>query len=473
MSDPIFESTTIRLLRRNVLPYLFPALLALAGCIVVRIYTPDAPLLASALHGVGPPPPPPLLIPGEPPILHQAEIFSRTVWDVWKQGQDMVPEQRRIARWLPYEIVGIVAVLVAISIFQVNPFAVRRRGVLRIEEDGRAKWNKRRLFVRDEIEQGLLRPGPRAVGVIVRLEKKGWLPRVVELLCDDVGEARRILWSLRLDAAQCAASFRISSLANTHAMLGPIVTTLRVAMILVVGALAISLGHYGFRLKMAWIGGILGVLLLLLFVLRSWPVRVTVGTDGVLVRWIVVQRWVPFPVRDVVSFDFGVRLVRHEGEGEPVELAVVSVPWYVPRRLLRVVHWVPLWLSVQRDLLLSRIDQAMSARAAHRPPEVPSRAPGEAAAWSRQQRSETTEQRAMSSDLVEVVEDPWAPASLRASSSMELWGRAPPSDPTHLRALAAATANPPLRALFDALAKGDRRHAREALRALEVVPARE
>lgn len=467
MSEQTFESTNVRLLRRSPLPYLFPLLLAIVGCAIVWIWTPHEPLMSSALHAGGSPPTPPPLIPGEPPILHKAEIFSRTIWDVWKQGQEMLPEQHRIALYVPYEIVGIVAVLIALSIFQVNPFAIRRRGRLRIDEQG-GRWKGRSLFSREAIEQGLLRPGPRAVGVIVRLEKRGWLPRVVELLCDDVAEARRILWSLRLDAAQSAASFRLSSLANTHAMLGPIVTVLRIAMILVVGALAISLGRYGFRAEKAEIGIVLGVVLLVLFVLRSWPVRVTVGTDGVLVRWIVVERFVPFPVRDVESFDFGVKLVRHEGEGLPVELCVVSVPWYVPKRFLRVVKWVPLWLSVQRDLLHSRIDAAMAMRAAHQAPAVSSRAPGEAAAWSRMQRSETTEMRALDSDHVELVEDPWALPSVRASSAVQLYWDKPPSDPSHLRAIARAMANPPLRALFLALAEGNRSHAKDALRALGV-----
>jgi hypothetical protein len=472
-SDAVFESERVRLLRRNPWPYALPVLLAAIGCALVWIWTPHTPLLDHALVTSAPPPPPPPLIAGEPPLVFKAELFSRTLWNVWQQGQSVVPEQRRLATYLPYEIVGIVAVLVALSIYQVNPFAVRRRGKLRIDHRG-GTWKGKRLFRREGLEQGLLRPGPRAVGVIVRLERKGWLPRIVEVLCDDAAEARRILWSLRFDAAQKAASFRIASLASTHALLGPIVTGLRIAMILVVGLMAISFGSYGFAgVRMVWIGAALGVLLLVLFVLRSWPVRVTVGTDGVLVQWMLVERFVPFPVRDVEAYEWGVMLVRHVGEGPSVDLCIFRPPWYVPKKLLGAVRWWPLWLSVQRDLLQSRLDAAMAARATHQPPDIASsQAPGDAAAWARQQRSETTEVRALTSDMVDFVEDPWAPPSLRASSAMTMWRDAAPTDPTHLRAIAEQTANPKLRELFEALAKGDRARARSALAKLEVTAAK-
>src|SRR5439155_24971550 len=101
-----------------------------------------------------------------------------------------------------------------------------------------------------------------------------------------------------------------------------------------------------------------------------------------------------------------------------------------------------------------------------------SQAPGDAATWARQQRSETTEVRALVSDRVDFVEDPWAPVSLRASSAVDLWRDAPPGDPSHLRALAEQTANPPLRALFHALADGDRETLRAVMAKLEITPRR-
>jgi hypothetical protein len=236
--------------------------------------------------------------------------------------------------------------------------------------------------------------------------------------------------------------------------------------------MAISFGSYGFAgVGMVWIGAALGVLLLVLFVLRSWPVRVTVGTDGVLVRWMLVERFVPFPLREVEAYEWGVMLVRHAGEGPNVDLCIFRPPWYVPKALLGAVRWWPLWLSVQRDLLQSRLDAAMAARISHQPPDAASsQAPGDAAAWARQQRSETTETKALTSDSVDIVEDPWAPPSLRASSAMTMWHDARPSDPAHLRALADQTANPKLRALFEAIAEGDRKATAKALEALEVEP---
>ena len=472
MTTEALTTERVRLLRRSAVPFLIPLTMALTGCALVWTFTPRGELLAPVLHVQGPVPPAPPLIAGEPPVMRKAEILSRTLWRVWVSGEGALPEQRRFAPWLRYELILLAAALTAISIVQVNPLPRRVRGRLRVDPDG-ATWNGAPLLARARIAQGLLRPGPRARGVIVRLVRTGLLPRGVELWCKEPGIAREILWRLRLDAAQAAATFSISSLANTHGVLGPVVAVLRVLTVLVVGALAIGVGFgaSGHRVELG-IG--LAVVLLVLWAMRNWPVRVTVGTDGVLVRWLVLERFVAFPLRAIEPFDFGVRLVPREGE--PTELCVFRVPWWVPKRWLRLVQWVPLWLSVHRELLLARVQAAARARSPQHADEPSSaeggRATGDAASWVRAMREAPPEHVDRTSEpaLIDLVEDSWQPATLRAQAALTLWNEAPLSGFAHVEALAEATAHPALRRLFAALARRDRRGVAHAAATLGVTP---
>jgi hypothetical protein len=430
--DPRFESTEIVRLRRNRIVLAVPLIVLLAGLLVVvlRRNTPDHDMLERV--------PRTLLADRDAPrelepAMKQAQGMGKRVFDAWKNAPEP-PQVRAHRSSLAHgQLVVAFALSLAVAIWQLNPFPRRRRGRL-VAEQGTLSWNDERFVSLTELAQGLLRPGWSG-STILRLERRGPLPLAHELEVTDSGEGRRILAALGLDAWQRTATFLVSSLAETHRILKYGLVAVRLAALVFAGFVAIQLGRYGLLHERAAFG--LGLLLFLvtLWLLRRWPMMVRVGIDGVLQQWLWLRRFVSYAdVERIERFDWGVRL--HVRNAAPLELTVFQASFFVPKKLVerfgRFLHW----LTVRRDLLAQRIEDANGARRA-----------------SALNTGEPSSEEAAREELRAILEDPWADAEARLHAARTL---APPK--ARLAAIAEATACPALRQALRALstaARGD------------------
>jgi len=430
-----FDSNDIVRLRRNRLLLALPLLVLMVGLLVVRLRmnVPDDDVMERV---------PRTLLEervGQPIELKQAQDVGKRVFEAWKNAPEPPEVRRRHSSLAHAELVIALSVTLAIGIWQLNPFPRRRRGRL-IAENGALEWEGERFVSRDDLVQGVLRPGWGGV-TILRLERKGHLPLAHEIEVRDGDEGRKILWALGLDASQRTATFFVSSLARTHRLLKYGLVGLRLAVLVFAGFVAIQLGRLGLFHERAAFGLALLVFLIALWMLRRWPVRVRVGTDGVLQEWLWMRRFVPYAnVERLERFEWGVRLLVRDAA--PLELTVFRVSFLVPKKLVERVRSFPRWLTVRRDLLAQRIEDAMSAREGRASMiSVP--------AWMKRMREE--EPSAVDREtLTSILEDPWADAEARKEAARTL---APSKD--YLSALADASAHPEFRDALRALA--DRR----------------
>jgi hypothetical protein len=320
---------------------------------------------------------------------------------------------------------------------------------------------------RDELEQGfLVDDGARSY---VRLKRKGLkVPLTFETR--DADQGRAILQALGFDVTQRAAEMRAASdlfawslLKQLVAILGPMAMFLLPA---VFGAAATN----------SPIGVALAVPLFVVYVftLLLAPTRLRIGVDGVVTRWLGRETFVPFArVTDVRGYRhrsgnkiyFGVELALDGGE------------------TVRIPCGQEGWSTVARDEIMTRIQDALDV---HRrtgtklDPALLARHGRDTGGWVRALRGIGAGANAgmrtppiAPERLLDVVEDPAAPAVARVGAAVAVLPSMPTEARNRVRIAAEKTASPPLRRALERVLEAERDDAAaaEALAELEAAEA--
>jgi hypothetical protein len=346
-------------------------------------------------------------------------------------------------------IFGIIALL----------YAHQRNPMPRIE-DARVRANAESLWIdgervpRDEIRAAVLMPGPRPRLHIERKRKPA-----VELEVESEQVGRRLLDAMGLGEAQTVASFRAGSRLMAGAWRLFALSFAGALGVLMLGGLFSMLHPMAAPAGMA-IGG------LALMTLMMWPATVDVGIDGVLVRWLGRERFIPHASIERATLDtqsagrskmYVVDLLLESGE--EYRIPVANTAWDFGKT--------------------SRLHQRISdARDAHR-----RGVPAEAAALiERGRRSHIEWVQALRANearanlrraplepdkLWRIVEDVQSAPLERAAAATALSGAMNDGERRRLQRIASATAAPRLRIALDAAGSDDEQALAEALAELD------
>lgn len=311
------------------------------------------------------------------------------------------------------------------------------------------------LIPRASIAEGSYQPRLREPSTIRLFDRRKRI--VFEARAESEEQAQAMLRALGLDASQKRAEFRVAGrFAGPGAQGG-------MAALAMIGVLAT-------RFFLETGPGPFFALLAVLGLLAVIPSTMTVGVDGVLVRWLWQRRFIPM-AEIVAAHAEGETAIRLELEGGREELIPI-----VSRKRRGGVF------TERRDMILARIREAKES---HRSPTTGADV---AALVGRGTRSLDEWKKALSSltadnasyrqaalrdeDLWRLVEDPRASEDARAAAALLLRRGLDEPGRARVRIAAEATASPKLRvALEAATAPGDE-VALEALDELDVTPLR-
>jgi hypothetical protein len=165
------------------------------------------------------------------------------------------------------------------------------RGLLR---DGRV------VVPHDELKQGFVMPfGPAA---LVRIERRGMAPPML-VRVDDIASGRTLLRALGLDASQRVADVKAAPWLVTQPVQKQLLLTLGPILGVFVPLILGSAAALGKQAPFAVIT-LVPVLLAYIFGVVLAPMKIRIGTDGVLIRWLWKERFIPFSeIEDVVSYE--------------------------------------------------------------------------------------------------------------------------------------------------------------------------
>jgi hypothetical protein len=318
-------------------------------------------------------------------------------------------------------------------------------GELKVDANGIA-LDGRTIARRAELTQGFV--VPIEDGVLVRLERDAVRPALF-LRMKDEAEARRVLEALGFDATHVTATMRIASGLvampvgrQAVLMLLPIFFFLSIAL----GATAL-LGAAG----MSYFFTSIMLLLAYAFTMAFAPTTVSIGTDGLVTRWLGRTRYIAFSeVRDVERYDEYIATKRQRGvrltlrSGEVVRLATGQTDVGL----------------TEAARLAARIEEARAARAAGaaHPADLLVRGDRTPLDWVlalRRLGAGAFDLRtpAIPHDtLLGVVEDSAAPAIDRASAAVAAMASDDLEVHRRVRVAAATTASPKLRVALELIA---------------------
>ncbi len=209
-------------------------------------------------------------------------------------------------------------------------------------------------------------------------------------------------------------------------------------------------------------------LLFPMLIAAMWPSKITIGIDGVLVRWLWTSRF--FPMKDIRGVseadDNAIRLILH-----PYEERVIYTS-------MRHRQSQSLIMRNNRDAIIARIREA-HLRFQEGGGAIDATA---LVARGRQKRSEWLDALAKLArreggyrdavvrpeDLLRIVEDPRASEDARAGAAFVLRTTADDDMKARVRVAAEASASPKLRVALDATATGDEAKIEEAMQELAV-----
>lgn len=328
---------------------------------------------------------------------------------------------------------------------------------IRISSEGVRIDNE--LLPRNEIAEGWYQP--RAAGSTIRLFDKR--QRVVfEARVSTEEQAQEMLRELGLDASQRRAEFRTVSPAVVRQQTGIGVGAIAMAvMLLSKHWMHMSAGPWPFI-------AIMGSFMLLALL----PEKVTVGVDGVLVKWLWQKKF--FPMRDIVTIHAeGPTRIRLELTGGRVE--TISTASSKQRNRGGVY-------TERRDMILARIREAWQTHRAQGPgadvATLVARGTRSLEEWKKalaglESGDAGYRQAALrEEDLWRVVEDPRASEDARAAAALLLRKGLDERGKARVRVAAEATASPKLRVALEAQVAGDDDAALSALDEVEVKPLR-
>jgi hypothetical protein len=347
---------------------------------------------------------------------------------------------------------SILALFLTFFAWRKNPWP--RRDVVEVAADARTLTVAGAETPRERLNEGFVVPAVGETKVV--LHQKGLAPPV-ELVAQGVPEARSVLLALGFDASQTVARSRTLS-----RLLG------EGRIFFVIGPLV---GLFFAVARLRFVGSALlpaAVLVLVLALISLWPTTLTVGADGVEVRWLGSRRFIRH--RDIVNatmYESGLGNSRYLGvaltleSGEEIRLPVSQARSDADRT----------------RMILERIHEA-AAEAERRhvelDPALLARGDRDVGDWMRALRSlgaganATMRTAPVEADrLWRIVEDPAGAPITRAAAAVALTADPAADSRRRLRAAAEATAAPRLRIAIDAAAAHDEDALKEALAELE------
>ncbi len=350
-------------------------------------------------------------------------------------------------------IFSFVAALIA---WRKNPWP--RRDVVEVAADPVALRVADDETPREQLADGFVVPTSGETKIV--LHRRG-VGSPIELVAEGVTEARRVLLALGFDASQTVARFRTLSRLFADLRL----TFLPVA---IVPFLLLLFGAGRHRMLGPWPLLVCLLPILIFAVLSLLPSRVTVGADGVEIRWFGWRRFVRH--RDIVNaaqYVTGLGNSRYTGVSLTLESGEeVRIPIGQARSV-----------DDRTRIVLERSQEAAAegnVEHAELDPAILARGDRDVGDWMRALRSLGAGANATmrtapieAERLWRIVEDPAGPPLARAAAAVALTADPAADSRRRLRAAAEATAAPRLRVAIDAAASHDEQALKEALAELE------
>lgn len=304
-------------------------------------------------------------------------------------------------------------------------------------------FRKRPLVALDAIRAAFVVPREER-RCAVRVERRA-TARAFELEFERDEDALAFLHAIGFDTTQTVARFWLASRLAASRLMTALWGSFVATVAMLGGPLAREL-HDG---PLAPLFVLLGVVVVLVPIV--WPMRLTIGADGLLVRWITGTEFVPYgAIETVHSYDLGIELIVRSGRRLRLALA---------EKHPRVAD------HERRALILERIREAIDAydRAGGAlDPALLVRGGREARAWIRSLRAlgsgGSADHRSATvarDELWRVVEDPSAEPAARAGAAIALAPSLSVEERPRLRVAANATASRKVRVVLEAAADGD------------------
>jgi hypothetical protein len=335
------------------------------------------------------------------------------------------------------------------------------RGIGAAERVARARADTHGLFLNgvlalapQEIRGGWVEPRPSGLPVVHVTARAG---RSCALAVRDLEQARLLLRALGVDATRASGHYWTLARPLSEPRAFARAATL-VALVLALGVVAGQMAAAALALAV--------VTLLVVYVGATAPTQVTVGADGVLLRWLGTLRFVPWAsVTSIETFD-GV-----------VVLALEGGAWLTLRTPADHERYQP-----ERAAMIERMRVAWRAHVTARPDEETARLVrregGRTQEWVRAMRSLVRSEEGYRTGsmpperLWRVVEDPRADRAARTGAALALAPALDEPGRDRLRAAASSCAEPRLRvalstAATDAGARGRDEDLAATLDALE------
>lgn len=314
---------------------------------------------------------------------------------------------------------------------------------------------------RADLERAVVTPGPH--GVTVSIQHKIGLAVVIDVADEAQGHA--LVAALGMSATQSLSTFALDSKLAAALPGWAFVASLLMFMPAVLGPLLAGL---------PWLAVALGVPGYAALVAMALPARITIGLDGLLVRWLGRRELIPFGELRAIAHD-GRRLVLDLAGGRRRTL---SARWTADRFVkARSTEHGFASREAYLDAIVARAREAMAASRG-------SAAPAAAAALLRKGQDLTTWLRALRAtldrgasgfrqaetvpeQLWSTVEDGAADPTERAAAAVALGPALDDAERERLRGVARVVVSPRLRVALEATAARDEAAEAEALAALE------
>ncbi len=359
------------------------------------------------------------------------------------------------AEWVAAFSFATMVTMLLFVIFGLRRLTQRRAepGAVRADAAG-VHWNGALVAPREKVRAGVLVPkSPSQTdqsAARVRIARKFGMPLEFGVASDD--EGRAFLRALGLDSSQVTATFHarsrfaVSTGAMTLAMTAFVVATTMIAVL--------TRTHAPIALMMLPFFAVA--------MLAVIPTSAVVGTDGVLVKWMGTRRFIAY--RDIARLDrtdTGVQIVLHDGSTTPVNF------WTQRGTKTRLEI-----ARMERDAFVTRLQQARDASPTPETrvdPGTVSRGTRSAAEWLDALRALTRAEGGMRTapivrdQLFDLINDARLDASARAGAAAAIGLDGVEVERERLRVTAATIAQPKLRVVLEAAAKGDETALREAL----------
>jgi hypothetical protein len=358
---------------------------------------------------------------------------------------------------------AVIAPPTAFAVHVLRRFSPPGGGRVEVHDDG-LHVDGRLALARDTLVRAVVARD--AGGVTVSIRRKQGFVAVVEV--GSVEEGNALVRALGLSAEQALATFHVDSAVTQRLPPWAIYPYLALFPFLILPP--IFLHH-------AWIAALLGAPWYAALIASSASTRITVGLDGVLVRWLWRRELIRYADLRAVDHD-GERLHFHLEGGRRASFAVAWTASRFDPQGSGETGFAS--RGAYLDALVARIREAVGARGAaeERTRAVLLRKRRDIDTWMGALRAllargarDFRDAATSPEDLWRTVEDGGADPATRAAAAVALGPALAGAEKERLRGVARVVVAPRLRVAMEAVADGDDERVREALAELEASEA--